>query len=34
MVEHQAAHAVVVDTATGEPVGILSTLDIARFAAG
>lgn len=34
LAEHQATHAVVADPATGEPVGILSTLDIARFAAG
>jgi CBS domain-containing protein len=33
MVEHQTTHVVVVDTTTGEPVGILSTLDVARFAA-
>ena len=33
MAEHQTAHAVVVDPATGEPVGILSTLDVARWAA-
>jgi acetoin utilization protein AcuB len=33
MVEHQASHAVVVDPVTGEPVGILSTLDVARWAA-
>jgi CBS domain-containing protein len=32
MVEHQAAHAIVVDPATGDPVGIMSTLDVARFA--
>jgi CBS domain-containing protein len=34
MAEHQTSHAVVVDAVTGEPVGILSTLDVARFAAG
>ena len=34
MAEHQTAHVVVVDRATGEPVGILSTIDVARFAAG
>ena len=34
MAEHQTTHAVVVDPTTGEPVGILSTLDVARFAAG
>jgi CBS domain-containing protein len=34
MVEHQTAHAVVVDPVTGRPIGILSTLDIARFLAG
>ena len=33
MAEHQTTHAVVVDRRTGEPVGILSTLDVARFAA-
>ncbi len=33
MAEHQTAHAVVVDPVTGEPVGILSTLDVARWAA-
>jgi CBS domain-containing protein len=34
MAEHQTAHLVVVDPATDEPVGILSSLDIARFMAG
>lgn len=34
MAEHQTSHVVVVDPVTGAPVGILSTLDIARFAAG
>jgi CBS domain-containing protein len=34
MVEHQTAHLVVVDPGTGEPLGIMSTLDVARFAAG
>jgi CBS domain-containing protein len=34
MAEHQTAHVVVVDRATDEPVGILSTIDVARFAAG
>ena len=33
MAEHQASHAVVVDPVTSEPVGILSTLDVARWAA-
>ena len=33
MAEHQTAHAVVVDPVTGDPVGILSTLDVARWAA-
>lgn len=33
MAEHEASHAVVVDPATGQPVGILSTLDVARCAA-
>lgn len=32
MAEHETAHVVVVDG--GQPVGILSTLDVARFAAG
>jgi CBS domain-containing protein len=32
MAEHETGHAVVVDA--GEPVGIISTLDVARFAAG
>jgi CBS domain-containing protein len=34
MAEHQTAHLVVVDPVTDEPVGILSSLDIARFMAG
>ena len=34
MAEHQTTHAIVVEKATREPVGILSTLDVARFAAG
>ena len=33
MAEHQTAHLIVVDPVTDEPVGILSTLDIARFMA-
>jgi CBS domain-containing protein len=33
MAEHQTSHAVVVDPVTSEPVGILSTLDVARWAA-
>jgi CBS domain-containing protein len=33
MAEHQTAHLVVVDPVTDEPVGILSSLDIARFMA-
>ena len=33
MAEHETSHAVVVDPVTGEPVGILSTLDVARWAA-
>lgn len=33
MAEHQTSHAVVVDPVTGEPVGIVSTLDVARWAA-
>jgi len=32
MAEHQTSHAVVVDPDTDQPVGILSTLDIARWA--
>ena len=31
MVDHQTTHAVVVHPVTGRPLGILSTLDIARF---
>lgn len=34
MAEHQTTHAVVVDPVTGRPIGIVSTLDIARFLAG
>ena len=35
MVEHETAHLVVVSPSTGRPVGILSTLDVARgMAAG
>ncbi|HEX5621173.1 MAG TPA: CBS domain-containing protein [Solirubrobacteraceae bacterium] len=34
MSEHQTAHAVVVDPVTSRPIGILSTLDVARFLAG
>jgi nucleotide-binding universal stress UspA family protein len=34
MAEHQTAHLVVVDPLTEEPVGILSSLDVARFMAG
>jgi len=33
MVEHNTAHLVVVDLASGEPVGVVSTLDLARVAA-
>jgi CBS domain-containing protein len=33
MAEHQTAHVVVVDPESGEPVGILATLDVARVAA-
>jgi CBS domain-containing protein len=33
MAEHQTTHAIVVDPATREPVGIISTLDVARWAA-
>ncbi len=31
--EHSVAHLVVVDPLAGEPVGVLSTLDLARVAA-
>ena len=34
MAEHQTAHLIVVDPVTDEPVGILSSLDVARFMAG
>jgi CBS domain-containing protein/nucleotide-binding universal stress UspA family protein len=34
MAEHQTAHLIVVDPVTREPVGIVSTLDIARYMAG
>jgi len=34
MVEHQTTHAVVVDPVTSRPIGILSTLDVARCLAG
>ena len=33
MTEHAAAHLLVVDHASGEPVGVLSTLDMARVLA-
>jgi len=33
MTEHQTAHLLVVDPVTDEPVGIISSLDIARFMA-
>jgi CBS domain-containing protein len=33
MAEHGSAHLVVVDTGSGLPAGVLSTLDLARFAA-
>ena len=33
MAEHDTAHVVVVSPETGRPVGILSTLDVARWAA-
>jgi crotonyl-CoA carboxylase/reductase len=32
MTEHGAAHLIVVDPATNEPVGVVSTLDVARAA--
>ena len=34
MVDHQTTHAIVVDPVTVRPIGILSTLDVARFLAG
>jgi CBS domain-containing protein len=34
MAEHQTAHLLVVDPEIDEPVGIVSSLDIARFMAG
>ena len=34
MAEHQTAHLLVVDPVTDEPVGIISSLDVARFMAG
>jgi len=34
MSEHQTTHAVVIDPVTSRPIGILSTLDVARFLAG
>jgi CBS domain-containing protein len=34
MAEHQTSHLIVVDPVTDEPVGILSSLDVARFMAG
>ena len=34
MAEHQTAHVVVASPETGRPVGMLSTLDVARAAAG
>lgn len=34
MTEHAAAHLLVVDDSSGTPVGILSTLDVARVLAG
>ena len=33
MAEHQTAHVMVVDPVTGDPAGIVSTLDVARAAA-
>jgi CBS domain-containing protein len=33
MAEHDTAHLIVVSPVTGRPVGILSTLDVARWAA-
>lgn len=34
MVEHEATHLIVIERHTGRPVGVLSTLDIARALAG
>ena len=34
MTEHAIAHLLVVDDTSGEPVGVLSTLDLARVLAG
>lgn len=34
MVEHEVTHAVVVEGHSGRPVGVLSTLDVARAVAG
>ena len=34
MTEHAVAHLLVVDDTSGEPVGVLSTLDLARVLAG
>jgi CBS domain-containing protein len=34
MVEHEVSHVAVIDPATGRPVGVLSTLDVARVVAG
>lgn len=34
MAEHQAAHLVVIGTTRGQPVGVLSTLDVAAVLAG
>jgi CBS domain-containing protein len=34
MAEHDTAHVVVVSPSTGRPVGMISTLDIARAVAG
>jgi CBS domain-containing protein len=34
MADHDTAHLVIVSPDTGRPVGMLSTLDFARFAAG
>lgn len=34
MADHEVAHLVVVDAKVGEPMGMISTLDVARAAAG
>ena len=34
MIEHESSHVVVVEPAIGRPIGVLSTLDVARMLAG